>query len=214
MAPCNPVVSLSNIIHHHLGVHTGHPNTHPSMFVCFFCLSLLWNGFHFWTKCRSLVCWADLLFPLFVFDPATLIRRYHVVGVISVLSVVVLVTYVALQGTDADAFGGFHTQGAKTYSSGFYKLTGVLSFAYLIHSGCLALVRNHKNPLTITRDISIAFVLVCFTYALVGMSNCNERLWSTHFFPTSSQIESPLFRPVGCLFLPWRETVDRGEFFT
>lgn len=51
-------------------------------------------------------------------------------------------------------------------------LAGVLSLSFFIHNGCLSIMRNQRNPKNNSRDLGIAYVLVCLTYLAVGKFYC------------------------------------------
>ncbi|KAK4878231.1 hypothetical protein RN001_010737 [Aquatica leii] len=51
----------------------------------------------------------------------------------------------------------------------FCALSGMLSLSYFIHNIIISMMRSNRNPKNNTRDLSIAFVLVTFTYTFIGV---------------------------------------------
>jgi len=51
----------------------------------------------------------------------------------------------------------------------FSSLAGSLTLGYLIHNICMPIVKNAKRPENNIRDVVIGYVLVFFSYTLVGV---------------------------------------------
>ena len=91
--------------------------------------------------------------------------------------------YVEENGVGGSPFGGVHMTdncinrtfgntteecGVEEFSTDLFSLTGVLMLSYFIHNGALSIMRNAKQE-TNSRDLWLAFMLVCGTYAVVAV---------------------------------------------
>ncbi|XP_013419465.1 sodium-coupled neutral amino acid transporter 9 isoform X2 [Lingula anatina] len=113
-----------------------------------------------------------LLFPLVNFKSPTFFTKFNALGTISVLYLLVFVTYKVSQW-------GFHLNFdpppamkdflVPQFLPSFPNLTGILALAFFIHNCVLTILRNQKNPENNSRDLSIAYFCVGVTYLLVGV---------------------------------------------
>ncbi|XP_053304023.1 sodium-coupled neutral amino acid transporter 9 [Spea bombifrons] len=112
-----------------------------------------------------------ILLPLLNFRSPSFFAKFNVLGTVSVLYLISLVTLKA-------ARLGFHLQFQWTgiqdffvpeFRTSFPQLTGILTLAFFIHNCVITLLKNNRNPDNNVRDLSIAYLLVGFTYIYVGI---------------------------------------------
>ncbi|XP_029908406.1 neutral amino acid transporter 9 [Myripristis murdjan] len=112
-----------------------------------------------------------LLLPLLNFRSASFFARFTFLGTVSVVYLIILVTYKA-------ARLGFHLEFHWLDSTLFYvpefrvffpQLTGVLTLAFFIHNCIITLMKNNRNQENNVRDLSVAYLLVGLTYLYVGV---------------------------------------------
>lgn len=127
---------------------------------------------YWWSKNNTVPLYLIiLLLPLLCFRSASFFARFTFLGTISVVYLIVLVTYKAVRL-------GFHLEFHWFDTTQFYvpefrlifpQLTGVLTLAFFIHNCIITLMKNNKNQENNVRDLSVAYFLVGMTYLYVGV---------------------------------------------
>ncbi|XP_036756227.2 neutral amino acid transporter 9 isoform X2 [Manis pentadactyla] len=112
-----------------------------------------------------------LLLPLLNFKSPSFFSKFNVLGTVSVLYLIFLVTLKAIRL-------GFHLEFHWYMPTEFFvpeirfqfpQLTGVLTLAFFIHNCIITLLKNNKNQEKNVRDLSIAYMLVTLTYLYIGV---------------------------------------------
>ncbi|XP_060091962.1 neutral amino acid transporter 9 [Heteronotia binoei] len=125
-----------------------------------------------WSKSRTVPLYLiAVLLPLLNFKSPSFFAKFNILGTISVVYLVFLVTLKA-------AHLGFHLEFHWIEESTYFvpefrilfpQLTGVLTLAFFIHNCVITLLKNNKNQENNVRDLSIAYFLVGLTYLYVGV---------------------------------------------
>ncbi|XP_056180659.1 neutral amino acid transporter 9 isoform X1 [Falco biarmicus] len=125
-----------------------------------------------WNKSQTVPFYLiALLLPLLNLKSPSFFAKFNVLGTISVIYLVFLVTVKA-------AYLGIHLEYNWFAENDFFvpefrilfpQLTGVLTLAFFIHNCVITLLQNNKNQENNVRDLSIAYFLVGLTYLYVGM---------------------------------------------
>ncbi|XP_019351624.1 neutral amino acid transporter 9 isoform X2 [Alligator mississippiensis] len=112
-----------------------------------------------------------VLLPLLNLKSPSFFAKFNVLGTVSVVYLIFLVTMKA-------AHLGFHIEFSWFTSNKFFvpefrilfpQFTGVLTLAFFIHNCVITLLQNNKNQENNVRDLSIAYFLVGLTYLYVGV---------------------------------------------
>lgn len=127
-----------------------------------------------WSKTKTVPLYLVVfILPLLNFKSASFFARFNVLGTVSVVYLVILVT---LKAAHLGFHLEFHWFDSKTtnffvpeFRSLFPQLTGVLTLAYFIHNCIITLLKNNRNQENNVRDLSVAYLLVCLTYLYVGV---------------------------------------------
>ncbi|KXJ18875.1 Sodium-coupled neutral amino acid transporter 9-like [Exaiptasia diaphana] len=107
-----------------------------------------------------------LMLPLCSIKSPTFFTKFNSLGTIAVIYIVIFVSVKAsIWGINMDFSSATRIPEFKIQ---FPALTGTLTLAYFIHNCVLSIMRNQKNPKNNSRDLSIAYLLVAFTYIFVG----------------------------------------------
>uniref|UniRef100_A0A7N8WJ59 Neutral amino acid transporter 9 n=1 Tax=Mastacembelus armatus TaxID=205130 RepID=A0A7N8WJ59_9TELE len=155
-----------------------YPNTDPEGNCTISTRYLVNNGndasdfHHFWSKTSTIPFYLiTLLLPLLCFRSASFFARFTFLGTISVVYLIVLVTFKAVRL-------GFHLEFHWFDSTQIYvpefrvlfpQLTGVLTLAFFIHNCIITLMKNNRDQKNNVRDLSVAYLLVGLTYLYVGV---------------------------------------------
>ncbi|XP_077792503.1 neutral amino acid transporter 9 isoform X2 [Podarcis muralis] len=124
-----------------------------------------------WSKSKTVPLYLSILVLLLNFKSPSFFAKFNVLGTVSVIYLVILVTVKA-------ALLGFHlefdwfkstTYFVPEFRTLFPQLTGVLTLAFFIHNCVITLLKNNKNQESNVRDLSIAYFLVGLTYLYVGI---------------------------------------------
>ncbi|KAM5332000.1 neutral amino acid transporter 9 [Glossophaga mutica] len=125
-----------------------------------------------WDKSRTVPLYlVGLLLPLLNFRSPSFFSKFNILGTVSVLYLVFLVTLKAVRL-------GFHLEFHWFAPTEFFvpeirfqfpQLTGVLTLAFFIHNCAITLLKNNKNQENNVRDLSIAYLLVTLTYLYIGV---------------------------------------------
>ncbi|XP_051539515.1 sodium-coupled neutral amino acid transporter 9 [Myxocyprinus asiaticus] len=125
-----------------------------------------------WSKTNTIPFYLIiLLLPLLNFHSASFFARFTFLGTISVMYLIILVTFKA-------ARLGFHLEFHWFEPSTFYvpefrslfpQLSGVLTLAFFIHNCIITLMKNNRHQENNVRDLSLAYLLVGLTYLYVGV---------------------------------------------
>ncbi|KAM6156973.1 neutral amino acid transporter 9 isoform 1-T1 [Erethizon dorsatum] len=112
-----------------------------------------------------------LLLPLLNFKSPSFFSKFNILGTVSVLYLIFVVTLKAIQL-------GFHLEFHWFVPTEFFvpeirfqfpQLTGVLTLAFFIHNCIITLLKNNKNQENNVRDLCIAYMLVTLTYLYIGV---------------------------------------------
>ncbi|KAJ7412090.1 hypothetical protein BTVI_47629 [Pitangus sulphuratus] len=112
-----------------------------------------------------------VLLPMLNLKSPSFFAKFNVLGTVSVVYLVFLVTVKA-------AHMGIHLEFNWFTENEFFvpefrilfpQLTGVLTLAFFIHNCVITLLQNNRNQENNVRDLSIAYFLVGLTYLYVGV---------------------------------------------
>ncbi|XP_078740780.1 LOW QUALITY PROTEIN: neutral amino acid transporter 9-like [Lampetra fluviatilis] len=112
-----------------------------------------------------------LIMPLLNFKSAQFFTRFNILGTLSVLYLVVLVTVkssqwgVHLRTTWFDSSDEYFI---PEFNVNFPVMSGVLTLAYFIHNCVITLLKNNRNAHRNVRDLAVGYALVGTTYLYVG----------------------------------------------
>ncbi|XP_023590745.1 neutral amino acid transporter 9 isoform X1 [Trichechus manatus latirostris] len=125
-----------------------------------------------WNKSKTVPFYLiGLLLPLLNFKSPSFFSKFNILGTVSVLFLIFLVTLKAVRL-------GFHLEFHWFTPTEFFvpeirfqfpQLTGVLTLAFFIHNCIITLLKNNKNQENNVRDLSIAYMLVTLTYLYIGI---------------------------------------------
>uniref|UniRef100_A0A8D2B2L7 Neutral amino acid transporter 9 n=1 Tax=Sciurus vulgaris TaxID=55149 RepID=A0A8D2B2L7_SCIVU len=125
-----------------------------------------------WNKSRTVPFYLiGLLLPLLNFKSPSFFSKFNILGTVSVLYLIFLVTLKAIRL-------GFHLEFHWFMPTEFFvpeiryqfpQLTGVLTLAFFIHNCIITLLKNNKNQENNVRDLCIAYMLVTLTYLYIGV---------------------------------------------
>ncbi|XP_045421614.1 sodium-coupled neutral amino acid transporter 9 isoform X1 [Lemur catta] len=125
-----------------------------------------------WNKSNTVPFYlVGLLLPLLNFKSPSFFSKFNILGTVSVLYLIFLVTLKAVHL-------GFHLEFHWFIPTGFFvpeirfqfpQLTGVLTLAFFIHNCIITLLKNNKNQENNVRDLCIAYLLVTLTYLYIGV---------------------------------------------
>lgn len=125
-----------------------------------------------WDKSRTVPFYLiGLLLPLLNFKSPSFFSRFNILGTVSVLYLIFIVTLKAIRL-------GFHLEFHWFAPTEFFvpeiraqfpQLTGVLTLAFFIHNCIITLLKNNKNQENNVRDLCIAYMLVTLTYLYIGV---------------------------------------------
>nr|XP_033787105.1 sodium-coupled neutral amino acid transporter 9 isoform X2 [Geotrypetes seraphini] len=109
--------------------------------------------------------------PLLNFKSPSFFAKFNVLGTLSVIFLISLVTL-------KTAHLGFHLDFqwfkpadyfVPEFRLSFPQLTGVLTLAFFLHNCVITLLKNNRNQAKNVRDLSVAYFLVGLTYLYVGV---------------------------------------------
>ncbi|KAJ7334973.1 hypothetical protein JRQ81_012914 [Phrynocephalus forsythii] len=124
-----------------------------------------------WNKSKTVPLYLSVILLLLNFKSPSFFAKFNMLGTISVVYLVILVTVKA-------ARLGFHLEFDWSQRSEYFvpefrilfpQLTGVLTLAFFIHNCVITLLKNNKDQEKNVRDLSIAYFLVGITYIYVGV---------------------------------------------
>ncbi|KAF7483480.1 sodium-coupled neutral amino acid transporter 9 [Marmota monax] len=125
-----------------------------------------------WNKSKTVPFYLiGLLLPLLNFKSPSFFSKFNILGTVSVLYLIFLVTLKAIRL-------GFHLEFHWFMPTEFFvpeiryqfpQLTGVLTLAFFIHNCIITLLKNNKNQENNVRDLCIAYMLVTLTYLYIGV---------------------------------------------
>ncbi|XP_012907784.1 neutral amino acid transporter 9 isoform X2 [Mustela nigripes] len=125
-----------------------------------------------WNKSKTVPFYLiGLLLPLLNFKSPSFFSKFNILGTVSVLYLIFLVTFKAIHL-------GFHLEFHWLMQTEYFvpeirfqfpQLTGVLTLAFFIHNCIITLLKNNKNQENNVRDLSIAYMLVTLTYLYIGV---------------------------------------------
>ncbi|XP_075039640.1 neutral amino acid transporter 9 isoform X2 [Mixophyes fleayi] len=125
-----------------------------------------------WSKTDTVPLYLIIvLLPLLNFRSPSFFAKFNVLGTVSVLYLVSLITYKA---TRLGFYFNFRWNEIGEYfvpdfRLSFPQLTGILTLAFFIHNCIITLLKNNRNPENNIRDLSVAYLLVGLTYMYVGV---------------------------------------------
>ncbi|KAG5199148.1 hypothetical protein R6Z07F_014661 [Ovis aries] len=149
---------------------SGHPDNSSMIFYA--SDSELQQFEKWWNKSKTVPFYLiGLLLPLLNFKSPSFFSKFNILGTVSVLYLIFLVTWKAIRL-------GFHLEFHWFTPTEFFvpeirfqfpQLTGVLTLAFFIHNCIITLLKNNKNQENNVRDLSIAYMLVTLTYLYIGV---------------------------------------------
>ncbi|XP_063310110.1 neutral amino acid transporter 9 [Pelobates fuscus] len=112
-----------------------------------------------------------VLLPLLNFRSPSFFAKFNVLGTVSVVYLLSLVTFKAVRQGFHIRFqwNGVEDFFVPEFRTSFPQLTGILTLAFFIHNCVITLLKNNKKPENNVRDLSIAYLLVGLTYVYVGI---------------------------------------------
>ncbi|XP_010225016.1 PREDICTED: putative sodium-coupled neutral amino acid transporter 9 isoform X2 [Tinamus guttatus] len=125
-----------------------------------------------WDKSRTVPFYLiAALLPLLNLKSPSFFAKFNVLGTISVVYLVFLVTVKAARLGIHLEFNWFTENEffVPEFRILFPQLTGVLTLAFFIHNCIITLLQNNRNQENNVRDLSVAYFLVGLTYLYVGM---------------------------------------------
>eukprot|EP00043_Microstomoeca_roanoka_P000918 m.29949 g.29949 ORF g.29949 m.29949 type:complete len:526 (+) comp10564_c0_seq1:138-1715(+) len=129
------------------------------------------NWSNYWNKTYCPLYLVAIIFPLLNFKSLSFFTRFNSLGIISIAYILFFVVYAAANGNSYShsPVGGLNFHHEEQFRSTFVSFTGVLALSFFIHNGVLSIMRNQRNPENNKRDLTIAYMLVAFTYTVVGV---------------------------------------------
>ncbi|XP_063151732.1 neutral amino acid transporter 9 isoform X2 [Candoia aspera] len=124
-----------------------------------------------WVKSKTVPFYLTIILLLLNFKSPSFFAKFNMLGTVSVIYLVILVTVKA-------ALLGFHLEFDSSATNIYFvpefriffpQLTGVLTLAFFLHNCVITLLKNNKNQENNVRDLSIAYFLVGLTYLYVGV---------------------------------------------
>ncbi|KAF7250621.1 Sodium-coupled neutral amino acid transporter 9 [Varanus komodoensis] len=124
-----------------------------------------------WNKSETVPIYLSVILLLLNFRSPSFFAKFNILGTISLIYLIILVTTKAV-------LLGFHLEFNWSNTSDYFvpefrilfpQLTGVLTLAFFIHNCVITLLKNNKNQENNVRDLSIAYLLVSLTYLYVGV---------------------------------------------
>ncbi|XP_053557260.1 sodium-coupled neutral amino acid transporter 9 isoform X2 [Bombina bombina] len=125
-----------------------------------------------WSKTNTVPFYLIVvLLPLLNFRSPSFFAKFNVLGTVSVIY---LITLVSLKAARLGFYLHFQWDAIQEYfvpefRLSFPQLTGILTLAFFIHNCVITLLKSNKNPKNNVRDLSIAYLLVGLTYVYVGI---------------------------------------------
>ncbi|EYC01927.1 hypothetical protein Y032_0103g3544 [Ancylostoma ceylanicum] len=114
---------------------------------------------------------AILTFPLLNFKSPTFFTKFNVLGTIAVMYLLVFNGARLIKcGITWDFRNSLSPHYVEKFSWNFPALTGMLTMSYFIHNAIITILRNQRNPKNNTRDLSIGYGLVAFSYIFVAFT--------------------------------------------
>ncbi|CAG9854635.1 unnamed protein product, partial [Phyllotreta striolata] len=107
---------------------------------------------------------AVIMFPLLNMKSPTFFTKFNSLGIVSISYLIIFVAVKSfVWGVHLDDWSGeFHIK------STFCVLSGTLTMSYFIHNIIVSIMMQNKHQKSNGRDLTIAFILVSFTYLFLG----------------------------------------------
>ncbi|NXG17413.1 S38A9 protein, partial [Grallaria varia] len=125
-----------------------------------------------WNKSQTVPFYLiAVLLPMLNLKSPSFFAKFNVLGTVSVVYLVFLVTVKAARLGIHLEFNWFTENEffVPEFRILFPQLTGVLTLAFFIHNCVITLLQNNRNQENNVRDLSIAYFLVGLTYLYVGV---------------------------------------------
>ncbi|NXP17193.1 S38A9 protein, partial [Scytalopus superciliaris] len=125
-----------------------------------------------WNKSQTVPFYLiAILLPMLNLKSPSFFAKFNVLGTVSVVYLVFLVTVKAAHLGIHLEFNWFRENEffVPEFRILFPQLTGVLTLAFFIHNCVITLLQNNRNQENNVRDLSIAYFLVGLTYLYVGV---------------------------------------------
>nr|CAH7726202.1 unnamed protein product [Callosobruchus chinensis] len=109
---------------------------------------------------------AVIMFPILNFKSPTFFTKFNSLGTISVTYLLIFVAIKSFSWSP-------HIQNWSEewiLKSTFPSLTGMLSMSYFIHNIIISIMRHNRHQENNSRDLTIAFSLITFTYVFIGIA--------------------------------------------
>jgi len=102
------------------------------------------------------------LFPFVNLKEFVILVKLNSVGIVSLLYLLFFIPFASFYKRDIDF------KKLPQFEGKFYYLAGILTLAFLIHNCVISILKNNRHQEKNARDLFVAYVIVGFTYALVG----------------------------------------------
>ncbi|XP_015922770.1 sodium-coupled neutral amino acid transporter 9 homolog [Parasteatoda tepidariorum] len=112
---------------------------------------------------------AAVFAPLISLKSATFFSKLNALGTLSVIYLMIfIIVKGAKWGIHFNTFDPTSVDFVHLFQVTFPVLVGTLSLSFFIHNCVLSIMRNQKEPKNNTRDLAMAYLLVGFTYLVIG----------------------------------------------
>ena len=113
---------------------------------------------------------AVVMAPVISLKSVNFFMKFNVVGSISVIYLLLFAAYKSLNwgpiNIEFSDVNDIHY--TKLFDWNFPVMSGILGLALFVHNCVISLLRTNRNPQNNSRDLGIAYLLVGFTYLLIG----------------------------------------------
>nr|CAD7576014.1 unnamed protein product [Timema californicum] len=110
-----------------------------------------------------------IIVPLVNFKSATFFTKFNSLGTLSAMYLLIFVFVKSAQwGININFSDVTDINYAPQFLPSFPALSGMLALSFFIHNIIITIMRNNRHHKNNGRDLSIAYLLVTLTYALVG----------------------------------------------
>nr|CAD7428326.1 unnamed protein product [Timema monikensis] len=110
-----------------------------------------------------------IIVPLVNFKSATFFTKFNSLGTLSAMYLLIFVFVKSAQwGININYSDVTDINYAPQFLPSFPALSGMLALSFFIHNIIITIMRNNRHHKNNGRDLSIAYLLVTVTYALVG----------------------------------------------
>ncbi|KAK3913893.1 Sodium-coupled neutral amino acid transporter 9-like protein [Frankliniella fusca] len=110
-----------------------------------------------------------IMAPLMNFKSATFFTKFNSLGTLSVLYLLIFILVKSSAwGVNLNIHDVMSEHYSPLFKMSFPATSGMLALSYFIHNIIISIVKNNRHQENNGRDLSIAYVLVTITYAVIG----------------------------------------------